>query len=85
MATKTTEQPPNVATQAAQEVQKAGDSVAAAVVSNTVAPILVKTQGTLNLGEVFPNFEAETTQGKLTLYDYWGSNWGILFSHPYVS
>lgn len=29
-----------------------------------------------------PNFTAETTQGSITLYDYLGEAWGVLFSHP---
>jgi len=41
-----------------------------------------KKQGTLNLGEAIPNFECDTTQGKIKLHDYFGSGWGILFSHP---
>jgi len=36
----------------------------------------------LNLGETFPNFQAGSTQGKIDLYQYLGSNWGLLVSHP---
>ncbi|MBX3322495.1 MAG: peroxiredoxin [Phycisphaeraceae bacterium] len=36
----------------------------------------------LHIGSVAPNFTVETTQGPLTLYDYLGNSWGILFSHP---
>ena len=36
----------------------------------------------LNLGEKFPNFQAVSTIGPLDLYEYFGSNWGVLFSHP---
>uniref|UniRef100_A0AAY5EWZ3 Peroxiredoxin-6 n=1 Tax=Electrophorus electricus TaxID=8005 RepID=A0AAY5EWZ3_ELEEL len=36
----------------------------------------------LLLGDAFPNFEADTTIGKLKLYDFLGDSWGILFSHP---
>lgn len=36
----------------------------------------------LKLGDKVPNFDAETTEGKLNLYDYLGDSWGILFSHP---
>jgi len=34
------------------------------------------------LGCVFPDFEAETTQGRLHFHDWLGDSWGILFSHP---
>lgn len=36
----------------------------------------------LLLGDRFPDFEAETTQGKIKLHDYLGSSWGLLCSHP---
>jgi len=36
----------------------------------------------LRLGAAFPNFECETTQGRLKLHDYFGEGWGVLFSHP---
>ncbi|KAJ0065279.1 hypothetical protein NL108_006996 [Boleophthalmus pectinirostris] len=34
------------------------------------------------LGDVFPNFEAETTIGNIKFHDFLGDSWGILFSHP---
>jgi peroxiredoxin (alkyl hydroperoxide reductase subunit C) len=36
----------------------------------------------LQLGDVAPDFTAETTQGTLSLHEYLGEGWGILFSHP---
>ncbi|MEO8821844.1 MAG: peroxiredoxin [Ginsengibacter sp.] len=36
----------------------------------------------LQLGDTAPDFTAETTAGKINLYDYLGTGWGILFSHP---
>jgi len=36
----------------------------------------------LNLGDVFPNFEADSTDGKLKFHDFVGDGWAILFSHP---
>ncbi|XP_068449109.1 peroxiredoxin-6 [Clinocottus analis] len=36
----------------------------------------------LLLGDVFPNFEADTTIGRIKMHDFLGSSWGILFSHP---
>ena len=37
---------------------------------------------TLQLGEVAPNFKADSTDGLLDFYEYLGSSWGVLFSHP---
>jgi len=36
----------------------------------------------LRLGALMPNFTADSTQGELNLYEYFGDSWGILFSHP---
>jgi len=36
----------------------------------------------LQLGDTAPNFTAESTEGEITLYDYLGDSWGVLFSHP---
>ena len=36
----------------------------------------------LRLGDVAPNFTAETTEGTIDFYDYLGDGWGVLFSHP---
>ncbi|MFC3414629.1 peroxiredoxin [Algoriphagus hitonicola] len=37
---------------------------------------------TLRLGDLAPNFQAETSQGKIDFYEYLGDGWGVLFSHP---
>lgn len=37
---------------------------------------------TLRLGDIAPDFEAETTLGKIHFHDWLGSSWGVLFSHP---
>jgi alkyl hydroperoxide reductase subunit AhpC len=34
------------------------------------------------LGQVAPDFEAETTQGRIRFHDWLGNSWGVLFSHP---
>jgi len=37
---------------------------------------------TLRLGDGAPDFTANTTEGEINFYNYLGSGWGILFSHP---
>ena len=34
------------------------------------------------LGELLPNFQADSTHGKIDFYDYIDGSWAILFSHP---
>lgn len=36
----------------------------------------------LRLGDLAPNFKAQTTAGELDFYEFLGDGWGILFSHP---
>ena len=36
----------------------------------------------LRLGDIAPNFKAQTTEGEIDFYEYLGNGWGILFSHP---
>ncbi|MDP2012813.1 MAG: peroxiredoxin [Actinomycetota bacterium] len=37
---------------------------------------------TLRLGDVAPDFTAETTDGNLTFHDWKSGSWAVLFSHP---
>jgi alkyl hydroperoxide reductase subunit AhpC len=36
----------------------------------------------LQLGAVAPDFEADTTEGRISFHDWLGDSWGVLFSHP---
>jgi thioredoxin-dependent peroxiredoxin len=36
----------------------------------------------LQLGQTAPDFEAETTEGKIRFHDWIGDSWAVLFSHP---
>ncbi len=36
----------------------------------------------LRLGDVAPDFETETTEGKIQFHQWLGDSWGVLFSHP---
>lgn len=36
----------------------------------------------LHLGDIAPNFQAETTEGKIDFHEWIGDHWVVLFSHP---
>jgi thioredoxin-dependent peroxiredoxin len=36
----------------------------------------------LRLGDIAPNFTADTTEGTIDFHQWLGDSWGVLFSHP---
>ena len=37
---------------------------------------------TLRINDTAPDFEAQTTEGKIRFHEWLGDHWGVLFSHP---
>lgn len=36
----------------------------------------------IQLGQIAPDFEQDSTQGRIRFHDWLGQSWGVLFSHP---
>ena len=36
----------------------------------------------LRLGDIAPNFKAQTTEGEIDFYEWMGDGWAVLYSHP---
>ena len=36
----------------------------------------------LQIGDLAPDFEAQTTEGRVKFHEWLGDSWGVLFSHP---
>ena len=37
---------------------------------------------TLQINELAPNFDAQTTEGRISFHEWIGDHWAVLFSHP---
>ena len=37
---------------------------------------------TIQLGQIAPDFEQDSTHGRIRFHDWLGSSWGVFFSHP---
>jgi alkyl hydroperoxide reductase subunit AhpC len=36
----------------------------------------------IQLGQIAPDFNQDTTEGRIQFHEWLGNNWGVLFSHP---
>jgi alkyl hydroperoxide reductase subunit AhpC len=36
----------------------------------------------LHIGSIAPEFEQDSTDGKIKFHDFIGNDWAVLFSHP---
>jgi alkyl hydroperoxide reductase subunit AhpC len=36
----------------------------------------------IQLGAIAPDFEADTSEGRISFHDGLGDSWAVLFSHP---
>src|SRR2546427_9830660 len=60
----------------------ASDGVAEPACRNRPGSLSRRTDMTMRIGDTAPDFEAETTHGRLRFHDWIGDSWAVLFSHP---
>ena len=36
----------------------------------------------LRLGDIAPDFEQDSSEGRIRFHEWLGNSWGVLFSHP---
>ena len=36
----------------------------------------------LRLGDIAPDFEQDSSEGRIKFHEWLGNSWGVLFSHP---
>src|SRR3954471_4501939 len=53
-------------------------------VPNKLHQTLIQKEDTmaLQLGDIAPDFEQDSTEGRIKFHEYLGNGWGILFTHP---
>src|SRR4029453_10205141 len=47
-----------------------------------VRPAIPEKRMSLQLGDVAPDFEIDSTEGRIRFHDWIGNGWAVLFSHP---